>query len=167
MLADAEREAGMTLADWLWVAVAAYGLHILEEFALDWRNWARSVIGLPVEWPHFYVVNALVIVLGVACAEVAARAPLLGLIFPALMLINGTFFHVAPMLKTGGRFSPGVATGVALFYPIGIACYWRAARDGNLDLLALLGSLAIGAVLMAFPIVLLKIKDRPYFRQDR
>jgi hypothetical protein len=43
----------------------------------------------------------------------------------------------------------------------------RSGRLGNLDLLALLGLLAIGAILMAFPIVLLKIKDLPYFRQDR
>src|SRR5579862_5996356 len=157
----------MGLADWIWVAVAAYGLHILEEFTLDWRNWARAVIGLPVEWPHFYVVNALVIVLGIACAEVAGSVPVLGLIFPALMLINATFFHVVPMLRTGGRFSPGVATAVVLFYPIAIACYACAARSGRLGAITLAGSLVIGAALMAFPVVLLKIKDRPYFRQDR
>jgi hypothetical protein len=40
----------MDLAHWLWLATAAYGIHVLEEFVLDWRDWARSVIGLPVDW---------------------------------------------------------------------------------------------------------------------
>jgi hypothetical protein len=31
----------------------------------------------------------------------------------------------------------------------------------------LIGSLVLGALLMASPIVLLKIKSLPYFRQDR
>jgi RsiW-degrading membrane proteinase PrsW (M82 family) len=83
-----------------------------------------------------------------------------------LMLINATFFHVLPILRTHGRFSPGLFTAVVLFYPIGIACYWRSAADGALSSSALVGSLIIGALLMGSPIVLLKIKDRRYFRQD-
>jgi hypothetical protein len=88
----------------------------------------RAVIGLPVEWSDFYVVNALVIVFGVVAANLA-RWPGPALAFPALMLINATFFHVLPFARSGGRrFSPGLATAVVLFYPIGIACYWRVAR---------------------------------------
>lgn len=34
----------------LWIALAAYGLHILEEFELNWRDWARAVLGLPIDW---------------------------------------------------------------------------------------------------------------------
>jgi hypothetical protein len=54
-----------------------------------------------------------------------------------------------------------------LFYPIGIACYWRAAADGTLSASALIGSFILGALLMASPVVLLNIKSLPYFRQDR
>jgi hypothetical protein len=54
-----------------------------------------------------------------------------------------------------------------LFYPSGVACYWRASHDGALRTRALIGSLALGALLMASPIVLLKIKDLQYFRQGR
>lgn len=157
----------MSLTDLLWVATACYGLHILEEYQLNWRGWARTVLALPVEWSDFYVVNALVIVFGIVAANLAGRLPGLALAFPALMLINASFFHVLPTLRTGGRFSPGLFTAVVLFYPVGIACYWRAAADGTLDIDALLASLVIGAVLMASPIVLLKIKGRPYFRQDK
>ena len=157
----------MNLTDLTWLALACYGIHILEEYQLDWRNWARTVMGLPVEWPDFYVVNALVIVLGAVAAELAATVPLLALSFPALMLINASFFHVAPFLGTRGRFSPGLITAVVLFYPVALACYWRAGLDGHLDAATVIGSLAIGAALMASPVLLLKWKSRPYFRQDR
>ncbi len=155
----------MSLTDLTWLATAAYGVHILEEYELNWRDWARAVIGLPVEWSDFYVVNSLVVVLGIVAANLAAHAPMLALTFPALMLINATFFHVAPVLRTRGRFSPGLFTAVVLFYPIGVACYWRAAADGNLSTGTIVGSLVLGALLMASPIVLLNIKSRPYFRQ--
>lgn len=157
----------MTLTDLLWLAIACYGLHILEEYQLDWRNWARAVIKLPVEWSDFYVMNALVIVFGIAAANLAAHWPLLALTFPAVMLINATFFHILPVIRTHGRFSPGLFTAVVLFWPVGIACYWRTAADGALGAGTLIGSLMLGAILMASPIVLLKIKARPYFRQDR
>ncbi|MGX1306113.1 hypothetical protein AB7M35_000833 [Amorphus suaedae] len=156
----------MPLSSLLWLATAAYAVHILEEFQLDWRNWARAVVGLPVEWPDFYVVNAIVIVLGIAAANLAVASPAIALGFPALMLINATFFHVLPFARTRGRFSPGLLTALVLFYPIGIACYYQAAADGTLDAFALLVSVLIGAALMAAPVVLLQIKSRPYFRQE-
>ncbi len=157
----------LSLTDLTWIAVAAYGLHILEEFVFDWRDWARNVLSLPVEWEHFYVTNALVIVLGAVAAELAKTAPALALVYPALMLINGTFFHVLPFLRFRGRFSPGLISAVVLFYPIGVSCYRRAAADGNLTTAALAGSIVLAAVLMACPIVMLVVRKRPYFRQDR
>jgi hypothetical protein len=154
----------VSLTELIWLATACYGVHILEEYQLDWRGWARTTLKLPVEWTDFYVVNALVIVLGIVAANLAA-VPMLALAFPALMLINATFFHVLPFLRTKGRFSPGLISAVVLFYPVGIAGYWRAAADRVLDSETVIGSLAIGALLMACPVVLLLIKDRPYFRQ--
>jgi len=52
-----------------------------------------------------------------------------------------------------------------LLLPIGLTCYRVASDAGKLDLVSLVSSLLIGAALMATPIVLLRIKDRPYFRQ--
>ena len=155
----------MDLAHWVWLATAAYGIHALEEFILDWRDWARAVIGLPVEWSHFYVVNFLVIVLGVVAANVADAAPAIALAYPALVLINGIFFHIVPVIVTRGRFSPGLFTAIVLFLPIGFLSYRAAYSEGHLDTFSLVVSLAVGAALMASPIILLRIKDRPYFRQ--
>jgi hypothetical protein len=156
----------MRLSDLLWLATASYGIHILEEYQLNWRDWARGALKLPVEWSDFYVVNALVIVLGIVAANLADW-PVVALAFPALMLINATFFHVLPVIRMRGRFSPGLFTAVVLFYPVGIACYCRAFADGTLIAGALIGSLVLGALLMASPVVLLLIKDKSYFRQDR
>lgn len=157
----------MLLDDLMWLAVAAYGLHILEEYQLDWRNWARAVLKLPVEWPDFYVVNALVIVLGAIAAILVRTQPTIALSFPAVMLVNAVFFHISPYVRTGGRFSPGLVTAVVLFLPLGIACYWVALREHRADAGTIAISLAIGAVLMAAPVVLLMIRGKPYFRQDR
>lgn len=156
----------MSLADLMWLVTASYGLHILEEYQLNWRDWARSVIGLPVEWSDFYLINSIVIVLGIVAANVATSWPAIALALPALMLINATFFHVLPAIRTGGRFSPGLFTAILLFYPVGLSCYWRAHADGVLGAVSLLGSLVLGALLMASPVVLLRIKDKRYFRQD-
>jgi len=157
----------MALTDLVWLATAAYAVHMLEEFELDWRNWARAVIGLPVEWSDFYVVNSIVVVLGIVAANLAGHWPALALAFPGLMLINAVFFHILPTIRTRGRFSPGLFTAVVLFLPIGVVCYHRALATDSVDVAGVVVSFVIAALLMASPIVLLHIKSRPYFRQDR
>ena len=154
----------MTLAEVAWLALAAYAVHILEEYALDWRGWARAVIGLPVEWGDFYVTNAAAVVLGIAQAGLAPTMPLGPLAFAALMFINASF-HVLPFVRTRGRFSPGLATAALLFYPISLAAFFSAHAEGRLTVAVAVAAFAIGAALMAFPIALLRLKGRPYFRQ--
>ena len=151
------------LSSWLWLCLAAYGLHIVEEFALDWQSWARNVLRLPAEWKDFYIRNALVVVLGIVAAEIAPVWPAVALGFPALMLINATFFHVAPFLRTRGRFSPGLITAVVLFFPIGIATI----RASGVGAAGLVEAFVIGALLMATPIAFLKMKSTAYFDQSR
>ncbi|MCU4179096.1 HXXEE domain-containing protein [Bosea sp. BH3] len=157
--------SSLSLTTLAWLAMAAYALHIMEEFSFDWRGWARGVIKLPVEWTDFYVTNAIVIALGIAQAMLAPSLPLAPLIFASLMLINAVFFHVGPMLVTRGRFSPGVATAVILFLPVGISVWLRAAADGVLTLGTTLGAIVGGALIMAYPIVMLRLRSKPYFQQ--
>src|SRR6201986_869233 len=104
----------MNLQTLAWLSMAAYALHIMEEYTFDWRNWARAVIKLPVEWSDFYVTNSIVIALGIAQAQLAPTLPLAPLIFASLMLINALFFHVLPVIWTKGRFSPGVVTALLI-----------------------------------------------------
>lgn len=155
----------MTLAELSWLALSAYAIHMLEEFSFDWRDWARAVIGLPVEWRDFYVTNGIVVVLGISQAGLAPTFALAPLSFAALMLINATFFHVLPFVRTRGRFSPGLATALVLFYPCGVAMFMQAHAEGRLDWATGIAAFVIGFVLMAFPVVMLHLRDKPYFRQ--
>jgi Protein of unknown function with HXXEE motif len=152
-----------TLSSLLWLCTAAYAVHVLEEFVFNWQSWARHVLHLPARWEDFYITNALVVVLGVVASIIAPKWPILALGFAGLMLINATFFHVAPFLWTRGRFSPGLFTAIVFFFPLGIATI----RAGHLNAIGLADVFCIGALLMATPIVFLKLKDKPYFDQDR
>ena len=147
--------------------MAVYAIHILEEYTLDWRNWARAVIKLPVEWSDFYLTNAVVVTLGIAQAMLAPSLTLAPLVYASLMLINAIFFHVVPMVRTRGRFSPGVVTAVTLFLPTGIAVWRRAALDGALGAGSAAIAVAGGAILMAYPVVMLNLRSKPYFQQIR
>lgn len=69
----------------LWIATALYAAHVLEEHVHEWKGWASSAPGLPVNWTDFHLADAVVIVLGICCAMVGGRLPDFGLIYPAPM----------------------------------------------------------------------------------
>jgi hypothetical protein len=147
-----------------WIAMAAYALHIMEEFFYDWKNWANHVLHLPVEWSGFYVTNTAVLFFGIGCASVGWSQPAFSLSFPALMGINAFFFHVLPFFRTK-KFSPGLFTAIILFFPIGIYSFHLAVENG-VQTKEMAGAVLTGVLLMAFPIVLLKTRNQPFFRQS-
>jgi hypothetical protein len=155
----------MTFQVWAWLAALVYALHVMEEHTFNWRDWARGALGLPAEWNDFYVTNAAVIVFGVIAAELVPALPVVPLAYAALMLVNAVLFHFLPMIRTKGRFSPGVITAALLFLPVGIGEFVEASQEGILSGAVAGSAFIIGALLMAFPIVMLRAKSRPYFRQ--
>ncbi len=156
----------MTLTTLAWLALAAYGFHIMEEFTFDWRNWARAAIGLPVEWSDFYVTNAIVIALLIVQAELAATLPWTTLIAATEMLINAVFFHIVQVIRLKGRFSPGTDHRCRAVHPA-----WH--RDVEAGVRGRLARHRDSAdrrhrrrgALMAYPIVMLNLRSKPYFRQ--
>ena len=155
----------MSLQAWAWLATAAYALHVMEEYSFNWRDWARGTLGLPVEWNDFYLTNAVVIVLGIVSAELAPALSVAPLAYASLMLINALIFHIWQVIRAKGRFSPGLVTAVVLFLPIGVAEFFEASSEGVLTAAVAVGAVLTGAVIMAYPIVMLKTKSLPYFRQ--
>ena len=143
----------------LWIMLFSYALHILEEYVLNWRDWAIKQMHFEVDWPVFYVTNAIVVVGGICTAIIGWKLPAFSLAFPALALVNAVFLHIVPTIAQR-HFSPGLLTGILLFLPIGFACYWGAAADGVLDEATLTISAIGGVVLMAYPIILLKLKPK-------
>ncbi len=146
-----------------WIAMAAYALHMMEEFFYDWKSWANNTLHLPVDWPGFYVTNTVVLFIGIACATVGWVCPVFAFIFPALMLINAFFFHVMPVILTK-KFSPGLFTAILLFFPIGFYSFHLALETG-VSTKEITGSFLAGILLMAYPIVLLKTKNFVFFKQ--
>lgn len=141
----------------LWIATLAYGVHMIEETIYNWHDWVRKVLKVNAEWSEFYMVNAVVIVLGATCAMVGWRSPAFALILPAFMIINAVLFHIVPVLVTR-IFSPGVITAVFLFLPVTGWIYYQAYLDGVLTAPVTWISSLSGLALMFFPIVLQKTK---------
>jgi len=136
----------------LWIATLIYGVHMLEETMYGWHDWVRKVLHLQAEMNEFYMVNAVVIVLGASCAMVGWKNP-------AFMVVNAVLFHIAPVLVTR-IFSPGVITAVLLFLPTAAWIYYNAYLDGVLSVSTVIISSVSGALLMFFPIVLQKTKAK-------
>ena len=153
----------MDQSSWLWLCLAAYAIHVLEEFVFNWQSWAQHVLKLPARWTDFYITNSVVVVLGIVAAMIVHQLPRVALGFAGLMLINAVFFHIVPFVATRGRFSPGLITAVILFLPLGTLTI----RAAHLGIGAAFEILGVGAALMALPIVFLKLATMPYFNQDR
>lgn len=133
----------------LWIVVAAIGVHIIEEYALDFPGWARVALGAPVTWQDFHLVNAGVIVYSVACAMVAWRLPAFSLSAASLVVLNALAFHLGSSAATG-TYSPGTLSAIALFVPSGLLAYRAAWRDGVLTRAPLVWSILIGVLWHAF-----------------
>jgi hypothetical protein len=143
----------------------AYAGHILEEHTLNWRAWAKQAFGFEVTWESFYVTNATVIVLGISAAMIGWRLPEVSLMFPALAIVNAIFFHIAPTVIQR-RFSPGLLTAVLLFLPLGAWTYYVAYVDQVMTIATAIISLVGGILLMAYPVILLRLKDTLAMRNE-
>jgi Protein of unknown function with HXXEE motif len=107
-----------------------------------------------------------VVALGIAQAMLAPTLPLAVLSYAGLEFINGLFMHVVPFIRTKGRFSPGLISAVFFFIPLSVATFWISWSSGVASIGEIGLGLVIGALILAFPIVMLIVKSWPYFRQD-
>lgn len=146
-----------------WIALAAYALHMLEEYTYDWKTWAQKIQKLETDWNSFYVTNAAMLVFGLACAEVGWSHPTFSLIFPALMVFNAILFHILPYIRSKRKFSPGLFTAIFLFLPIGLGSF-NIAVNLEVTTKALILAGLCGAFLAAYPIFLLKTKNLDFFK---
>ncbi len=150
----------MSLTVLAWLAVAAYALHIVEEHILGWQGWAQRSMSLSIDADSYVIVEVAFLVLGAIAAMLVPVAPVYALAFGAFLLINVTFFHLLPMLMSGGKFSPGIITGILLFYPIG---YYEF-MGTKLPQESLIVAALIGAGIILWPVLLLKLRGQRYFQ---
>lgn len=140
----------------LWWLVGGCAVHVAEEYALGWTSWVRELSGVSVSPGLFVAANAAFLLLACAAAFVGPRRPAVALALPSLALINGLFFHVAPTLVLG-RVSPGVFSSALLYVPISTWLFWRARREGLLTPGVAVRAVALGAVVMAVPLVVFRL----------
>ena len=135
----------------VWLAVAAYALHIMEERILNWPESVRKAINVPFEHDNYRIITRVFFILGVIAAILLGTAPMFALGFGVFLLINAVVFHLWPMISTQ-KFSPGSWTAIFLFLPIVYMEYVAA----NLQPAAWLWPVVIGVAITAFPLLLLK-----------
>jgi len=148
----------------LWVVVIGCGLHVIEESMLDFVGATRQVAGrrgmdLNITWADFHLVNAVMIVGGIAGAMIGWRSPEVSLMLPALTVLNAVIFHIGGSLVQR-RYMPGTITAALIYLPIAAWVYDGAWRDGVLSPQVIVISSLGGALLMAFPILMLLLKKR-------
>ena len=149
----------MSRTDLAWLAVAAYALHIMEERILDWLGSAKKSLDLSMEEENYRLIEIVFLILGAVAAQVSGNLPIIALSFAAFLLINAIFFHIWPMVRTGGQFSPGVITAVIFFLPIAYYQYRLSATQPADYVL----SLIIGGAVILSPLALLMMRDQPAF----
>jgi len=151
----------MSLTVLAWLAVAAYALHIVEEHILGWFDWARKTMNISLGWEQYVITEVAILILGLTAAMLSGtpQGPTLVVAFTTLLLINVVFFHLLPMLVNGGRFSPGVISGVFLFLPLAWHVYNTQKMTGN----DLFWAVLIGVALIVWPMLLLKLRGVAWF----
>jgi len=77
-----------------------------------------------------------------------------------------SFSHIWQVIGANGRFCPGVVTATVLVLPIDVAEFVEASREAVLSGSVVVSAVIAGAIRMAFPIVMLKTKSLPHFRQN-
>jgi uncharacterized protein with HXXEE motif len=112
----------------LWVVAISFALHASEEYFTGWQSWALQISGVVVPASLFITANFVAVVAAFAVACNGWKWPAVSLIFPAVTLVNGIFFHILPTIAMR-RASPGVYTATLLYLPFSSYAFFVALRD--------------------------------------
>src|SRR6185436_3597989 len=126
-------------------------LHVIEEYATGWQEWARQTLGIVMPTTRFFVMNAVLVVVALLTARVGWRRPALSLVIPSATLVNALFFHILPTIVQS-RLAPGVYTAALLYLPFSSWAFLGAWRDGvprrAMAMASMLGTLMMTAVVL-------------------
>lgn len=109
--------------------LAAYSLHLAEEWVAGFSVWTRSVLGNEVPAERFVIINGaafLLFVIGTAATLRSPRCEWFAVSFAALLGLNGILHALATLAF--GCYSPGSVTGLLLYVPLS-AHVMRASRS--------------------------------------
>jgi hypothetical protein len=136
----------------IWAIPPAYVLHVVEEAAGGFPDWASRLLGGTIDGPLFALSNIafMAIVLGLtawASVTEAAFAVFCLMAWSAGHLLWDFVFHVATTVGMHA-YSPGLITSAVLYLPIFLLVATAAIRQKVMAAPALAGAIAFGAVLL-------------------
>jgi hypothetical protein len=104
----------------VWLLVAAYACHVVEEYAGGFPEWFAHLAGAPLGRAEFLFINAVGLAAMATAARAATRQASLGWMaigIAAILFANGIAHLVASLVTS--TYSPGLFTGVILYLPLG------------------------------------------------
>ena len=117
----------------LWLLVAAFAIHVAEEWFAGFPAWVASVVSQPMPPAAFLIINGVamaLMIVGVRAAIRSERSGWIAVTIATIALVN-TLSHFAGAVVTRG-YAPGLISAVLLYVPLGSLTMIRAlgqARD--------------------------------------
>jgi len=147
----------------LWVGVIAVVLHVMEEYAFGWVAWANEKVaprfGVTIRETDFMLGSVGLVFIALAGAAIGWWAPAVSLAVPALFVLNAVFMHMLPSARDE-RLTPGTLSAVFIYLPVAAWMFWAAGTDDRLNFGTFVLAFVLGAVIMAYPIAMLVLRDR-------
>lgn len=103
----------------VWLLVAAYALHIVEELVGGFPEWFAFLAGRPLPLAAFLIINGVALAIMAAAGHAATRHEPLGwmtIAIATVLLVNG-LAHLLGSLAFSS-YSPGLITGVVFYLPL-------------------------------------------------
>ena len=111
----------------LWTLVAAYAIHVAEEWFTGFPAWVANIVSRPMPADAFLIINAiamLLMVIGVRAAIRDERNGWIAVTIATIAIVN-TLAHVGGAILTRG-YAPGLASAIVLYVPLGALTLIRA-----------------------------------------
>jgi hypothetical protein len=136
----------------VWLLVASFGAHIVEEWIGGFPEWLAAIAGGPLPRTAFIAFNSA----GMTIAALAARAAIrseqngwMAVAIASALACNG-LLHLAGSVVTGS-YSPGLLTSFILYAPLTTLVFMRAIVQASPAALrrGIIAGLVFHAVVMA------------------
>lgn len=129
--------------------IAAYLVHLAEEWFADFPEWSRVIRGAGVSSQRFVLINLFALALFIALTARVRRRPAMAwfpAVLAAIFLINGILHALATWRY--GVYSPGTVSGLLIYMPLCVLVLreMRAYLSSN----TFFACLAMGAVAHVF-----------------
>lgn len=133
----------------IYILCFVYAIHMVEEFALGFVEWANRYFGV-FNWTQNLIGNTVYMTLLVLACFFYKKNPVknlwIGMTGPMWVLAN-VFIHLSATIL-GKEYSPGVVTAVLLYIPVGVAFLIMWGKKGVLNAKNITLSFLVGGLLI-------------------